>query len=207
MTLADLPPHAFQKADPTSDTAFYAMPRMVAHIDDSAIAALTEVYVEHLRDGMRVLDLMSSRYSHLPPDLDLDVTGHGMNAAELEANPALGAHIVRNLNEDPRLPFADASFDASLCCVSVQYLQHPVRVFGEVARVLAPDAPFIVSFSNRCFPTKAIALWHALSDAHRAAYVATVMQEAGFADVEPSEVLPETGVSDPLWTVVGRVPR
>ena len=207
MTLADLPPHAFGKADPTPDTAFYAVPRMVAHIDEPAITALTEVYAEHLRDSMRVLDLMSSRYSHLPPALDLDVTGHGMNAAELKANPALAARIVRNLNEDPTLPFADASFDAALCCVSVQYLQHPVRVFGEVARVLAPGAPFVVSFSNRCFPTKAIALLHALSGAQRAACVATAMQEAGFADVEPREVLPEMSMSDPLWTVIGRAPR
>ena len=207
MTLADLPPHAFEKADSTSDTTFYAVPRMVAHIDDHAIAALSEVYAEHLHDGMRVLDLMSSRYSHLPPTLDLDVTGHGMNAAELEANPALAAHVVRNLNEDPALPFGVASFDAALCCVSVQYLQHPVRVFGEVARVLTPGAPFIVSFSNRCFPTKAIALWHALSGAQRAAYVASAMEEARFADVEACEVLPETGVSDPLWTVIGHAPR
>ena len=207
MTLADLPPHAFEKVDPTSDTAFYAMPRMVAHIDDRAIAALTNVYAAHLCDGMHVLDLMSSRYSHLPPNMDLDVAGHGMNAAELEANPALAAHVVRNLNEDPTLPFQDASFDAALCCVSVQYLQHSVSVFAEVARVLAPDAPFIVSFSNRCFPTKAIALWHALSGAQRAAYVAKAMGEAGFANVEPNEVLPETGMSDPLWTVIGRVPR
>ena len=207
MTLADLPPHAFEKADPTSDTAFYTVPRMVAHIDDGAIAALTTVYAEHLRDGMHVLDLMSSRYSHLPPGLDLDVTGHGMNAAELEANPALAGHLVRNLNEDPVLPFEDASFHAALCCVSVQYLQQPVQVFGEVSRVLAPGAPFIVSFSNRCFPTKAIALWHALSGAQSAAYVVTAMGEAGFADVEPREVLPEAGMSDPLWTVIGRASR
>ena len=207
MTLADLPPRAFDKADPTSDTLFSAPPRMVAHIDERAIAALTDVYAKHLRDGMRVLDLMSSRYSHLPPALDLDVTGHGMNAAELDANPALARHALRNLNEDPTLPIADASFHAALCCVSVQYLQHPGQVFGEVARMLTAGAPFIVSFSNLCFPTKAIALWHALSGAQRAAYVATAMAEAGFADVEVSEVLQEMGRSDPLWTVIGRAPQ
>ena len=206
MRLADLPSRAFAKADPTSDTLFYAPIRMVAHIDERAIGALTGVYAEHLAPGMRVLDLMSSRYSHLP-ELALDVTGHGMNAAELEANPALDRHVVRDLNEDPTLPFADRSFDAALCCVSVQYLQHPVAVFAEVARVLGSGAPFVVSFSNRCFPTKAIALWHALTGARRAAYVGAVMEEAGFADVQPNEVLPGGGVSDPLWTVIGRAPR
>lgn len=203
--IADLPPRAFEKADPSSDTAFYAPPRMVAHIDEAAIAALTALYAEHLTDGMRVLDLMSSRYSHLPP-LDLDVTGHGMNEAELAANPALARHVVRNLNETPALPFEDAAFDAALCCVSVQYLQRPLDVFGEVARVLRPGAPFIVSFSNRCFPTKAIALWHALGGRERLAYVATAMGEAGFVDVEAFDAVPEGGPTDPLHVAIGRAP-
>lgn len=202
MLVSQIDPRAFTKADPTSDARFYAPARMVAHIDERAIAAVSGLYAEYLDDGMCVLDLMSSRYSHLP-DLDLDVTGHGMNAAELAANPALARHVVRNLNEEPSLPFADASFDAALCCVSVQYLQRPVAVFGEVVRVLRPGAPFVATFSNRCFPTKAIALWHALDGADRAAYVAAAMDEAGFARVETREVLPEDGVGDPLWAVIG----
>ena len=61
-----------------------------------------------------------------------------MNAAELAANPALAEHVVHDLNVDPALPFADASFDDVTCCVSVDYLVRPVEVFGEVARVLRP---------------------------------------------------------------------
>ena len=203
MRIAELHPRAFHKADPTSDAIFYAPPRMVAHIDERAIGAVTALYAEHLADGMRVLDLMSSRYSHLPP-LDLDVTGHGMNEAELAANPVLARHVVRNLNEEPALPFEGAAFDAVLCCVSVQYLQRPVAVFGEVARVLRPGAPFVVTFSNRCFPTKAVALWHALDGAERAAYVAAAMDEAGFASTDRREALPEDRAGDPLWAVIGR---
>ena len=204
MRIADLPPRAFEKADPSPDAMFYAPSRMVAHIDERAIAAVTALYAEHLRDGMRVLDLMSSRYSHLPA-LDLDVTGHGMNAAELEANPDLARHVVQNLNERQALPFVDGEFDAALCCVSVQYLQHPVAVFAEVARVLRPGAPFAISFSNRCFPTKAIALWHALPNGReRCAYVAAALREAGFAAADAREVLPEDGAGDPLWAVIGR---
>lgn len=203
MRLADLPPRAFEKADPTPDATFYGPARMVAHIDERAIAAVTALYAEHLRDGMSVLDLMSSRYSHLPP-LELDVTGHGMNAAELEANPALSSHVVQNLNERQALPFADDAFDAATCCVSVQYLQHPVAVFAEVARVLRPGAPFIATFSNRCFPTKAIALWHALPGGReRCAYIATAMRDAGLDSVEARKVLPEDGGGDPLWAVIG----
>ena len=203
--LSDLPPEAFSKHDPSSDTTFYAMPRMVAHIDEGAIAAVTALYAEHLAPGDHVLDLMSSRYSHLPPMAGLRVTGHGMNAAELEANPALSDRLVQNLNEKPALPFGDATFDAALCCVSVQYLQDPAAVMREVRRTLKKGAPFIVTFSNRCFPTKAVALWHALPDAHaRMSYVAMAMREAGFGAVEAHDVIPEGGPSDPLHAVIGQ---
>lgn len=205
MRLDDLPPQAFDRADSSPDALFYAAPRMVAHLDKRAIAAVRALYAAHLAPGDRVLDLMSSRYSHLP-DLALDVTGHGMNAAELRANPALSARFVQDLNEAPALPLADGAFDAALCCVSVQYLRRPVGVFAEVARALRAGAPFLVTFSNRCFPTKAVALWHALSGAERGRYVALAMAEAGLVEAEASEILPEDGRGDPLWAVIGRAP-
>lgn len=205
MGIADLPPEAFERADPGPDSGFYAVPRMVAHIDDRAIGAVRALYAEHLSPGDRVLDLMSSLHSHLP-DVPLDVTGHGMNAEELAANPALSGHVVRDLGLDPTLPFEDASFDAALCCVSVQYMRRPLEVMAEVARVLRPGGAFVVTFSNRCFPTKAVALWHALSGADRARYVAAAMGEAGLARVEAREALPEDGHGDPLWAVIGRAP-
>ena len=205
MRIADLPPAALRRVDPAPDAAFYAAPRMVAHIDDRAIAALRALYAERLLEGSRVLDLTSSRHSHLP-DRRLDVTGHGMNAAELAANPALSHRVVRDLNEDPTLPLATGAFDAALCCVSVQYLLRPVAVFAEVARVLRPGGAFVVSFSNRCFPTKAVAIWRALSAPERARYVAAAMEEAGFERVEAFEPLPEDGRGDPLRVVTGTAP-
>ena len=87
------------------------------------------------------------------------VAGLGMNAAEMRDNPQLTESQVHSLNDDPRLPYADAEFDGACCCVSVQYLQKPVEVFREVGRVLKPGAPFVVTFSNRCFPTKAVNIW------------------------------------------------
>lgn len=203
MRIADLPPAAVQRADPSPDGLFYAMPRMVAHIDARAVAAVRALYAERLRPGDRVLDLMSSRHSHLP-DMPLDVTGHGMNRAELEANPALSHRLVRDLNDDPSLPLPADAFDAVLCCVSVQYLRRPVPVLAEVARVLRPGGVVAVTFSNRCFPTKAVAIWHALSLAERARYVARAMEEAGLADAEATELLPEDG-GDPLWAVTAHV--
>ena len=207
-SLADLPPGAFAKPDPSPDDRFYAQPRMVAHIDEGAIAGVTALYAELIPPDAAILDLMSSRYSHLPPASVLSragVTGHGMNAAELAANPDLTDTHVQNLNEDQALPFADASFGAVLCCVSVQYLEHPRAVFAEVARVLLPGGPFIVTFSNRCFPTKAVAVWQALPPAGQAAYVAMAMREAGL-EAEAREVIAPGGPSDPLWAVIGRTP-
>ena len=85
--------------------------------------------------------------------------GLGMNEKELKRNSALTEVVVRDLNEDPTLPFADASFDIITNVVSVDYLTKPLEIFQEMHRVLKPGGKAIMSFSNRCFPTKAIALW------------------------------------------------
>src|SRR5205823_10529871 len=128
--------------------------RLVYHIDDHAVAVLTDFYRAVLPAGGVLLDLMSSWVSHLPPEIEYaEVIGHGMNAAELAANPRLSRRFVQNLNRDPALPLADASLDAAMICVSVQYLQRPVGVLREVRRALPPGAPIVSSFSNRCFPT------------------------------------------------------
>ena len=198
-----LPPEAFHKADPADDTLFYAQPRLVAHIDERAVAALTGIYRDILPSGGTILDLMSSWVSHLPDDLKTDaVIGHGMNMRELEANPRLTQRFVQDLNRTPRLPIDDASLDAAVCCVGVQYLQKPVDVFTEVARVLRPRSPFIVSFSNRCFPTKAVAVWRALDGDGHASLVRLYLERAGFADVE-AHALIDGSASDPLTAVVG----
>ena len=203
--LPGLPPRAFEKADPSPDTAFYAQPRFVAHIDEGAIAAVTSVYRDVLPPGGTVLDLMSSWISHFPDDVPYTATGHGMNAAELRANPRLTQTFVQNLNANPALPLDTRSFDAATICVSVQYLQQPVTVFREVARVLRPGAPFVVSFSNRCFPTKAVAIWQALSGGEQQELVAAYMDAAGFTGIGGRAHTPPFG--DPLWVVIGRSPQ
>ncbi|MEB3273524.1 MAG: class I SAM-dependent methyltransferase [Prochlorothrix sp.] len=152
------------KLDDTSDTFFYAQPRLVTHVDETFIDRLTQLYAARLRPQSRVLDLMSSWVSHLP-DIPFDhVEGHGMNEAELAKNPRLDHYFVQNLNHSPSLPLEDDSFDAVLIAVSVQYLQEPETVFQEIRRVLKPDGQAIVSFSNRMFYQKAIAAWRDGSD-------------------------------------------
>ena len=202
-TLPELPAGAFAKQDDGDDLAFYAPPRLVTHIDEAAVAALTARYRDLLPAGGRVLDLMSSWVSHLPADRTYaKVVGHGMNARELAANPRLDRWFVQDLNLEPHLPLEDGAFDAALCCVGIQYLQRPVEVLAEVRRTLRTDAPFVASFSNRYFPTKAVAIWRALDAAGHAALIELYLSRAGFRS-STSETLTDGHRSDPLTIVVG----
>src|SRR5271169_5333257 len=203
-----LPSGAFTKLDPEDDEIFYEPPRLVCHIDDGAIAALTGFYRKVLPADGVLLDLMSSWVSHLPPEIDYtEVIGHGMNAAELAANPRLSRWFVQNLNRDTSLTLAQDSIDAVMICVSIQYLQQPVAVLRDVVRVLRPGAPLVISFSNRCFWTKAVAIWRALDDAGHARLVELYLRHAGFERIETHQLAEWVeDVSDPMTAVVGRVP-
>jgi len=203
--LPDFPAKAFDKADRNSDTIFYAEPRFVTHIDDSAIEVVTRLYRAHIRPGSDVLDLMGSWVSHLPDDVAYaSVVGHGMNAAELAENPVYTRHFVQNLNENSALPLEDGSFDAVICCVSIQYLQDPVAVLVEVHRILRPGGVVIISFSNRCFPTKAVAIWQSIRQGQHQELVELYLDRAGFDDLESIVGVPPGLGVDPLWAVVGR---
>ena len=202
----EFPPDAFKKSDVGDDSDFYVQPRFVTHIDDTAIAALTSFYRGTLPTGGVLLDLMSSWVSHLPSDVPYaEVIGHGMNEAELAANPRLGRRFVLDLNRNSRLPLCGSSVDAAMICVSIQYLQQPVAVLREVARILKPGQPLIISFSNRCFPTKAVAIWEALDDAGHAQLVALYLRRSGFADIK-TKTLCDGRASDPMTAVIGRKP-
>jgi SAM-dependent methyltransferase len=202
--LPELPPGAFGRIDETDDLKFYAPARLVTHIDEGATAALTAFYGVTLPAGGVILDMMSSWVSHLPADYRAaEVIGHGMNAEELAANPRLDRWFVQDLNTDPVLPLKTASLDAVLCCVGVQYLRRPLEVFDEVRRALRPGGPMIVSFSNRCFPTKAVAIWRGLSGRGHAQLVSLYLERAGFTDVR-AETLADGRSGDPLTAVVGR---
>ncbi|MBC7919464.1 MAG: methyltransferase domain-containing protein [Ferruginibacter sp.] len=201
------PEGAFRRADESPDEDFYRHPRFVTHIDEGAIAAVTQLYREYFPANAALLDLMSSWVSHLPADVTYRrVVGLGMNEPELRANPRLDAHVVQDLNRQPGLPFEDNTFDGAAICVSVDYLTQPVAVMRELVRVMNPGAPLVITFSNRCFPTKAIAAWHILDDAERMDLVAQYLATAGgWHAVELLDRSPRSGRSDPLYAVIGRV--
>ena len=194
----------FRREDEAPDAHFYAQPRLVTHIDEAATAAVTQLYREHLPAGGAVLDLMSSWVSHLPAEVAYArVVGLGMNRVELAANPRLDGSVVHDLNRNPRLPFADAEFDAAAICVSIQYLTRPAAVLRDLGRVLAADAPLVITFSNRCFPTKAVRSWLLRDDLGHAALVAGYLKAArNWTDIQHLDRSPRAG--DPLHALVAR---
>ncbi len=146
---------AFRRYDESPDEEFYRAPRLVTHIDDRAIAAVTQLYREYFPADGAILDLMSSWVSHLPTEAGYwRVVGVGMNEEELRRNTRLDEYVVHNLNQDSRLPFQDSEFDGVGICVSIDYLTRPVEVLREVGRVLKVGAPLIVTFSNECCPKR-----------------------------------------------------
>ncbi|MFV9503546.1 MAG: class I SAM-dependent methyltransferase [Oscillochloridaceae bacterium umkhey_bin13] len=201
-----LPPNYFKRYDESEDRHFYLYPRLTAHLDEAACLAVSQLLREYLPPSGRILDLMSSFVSHLPPEVAYsEVVGLGLNEEELGNNPQLTSTLIHDINAHPELPFADASFDGVVCTVSVQYLTNPVAVFAEVGRVLKPGAPFIVTFSNRCFPSKAVQIWVATSDRQHMALVQRYFELANcFETITPLDRSPRPWLSDPLFAVVGR---
>jgi SAM-dependent methyltransferase len=194
------PPGFFDRSDESDDADFYSFDRFVTHIDDAAIAAIGELYDDLELGEADVLDICSSWISHFRTKPErLVITG--MNAGELASNAMADSWSVGDLNAEPALAHDDASFDAVTCAVSVDYLTRPLDVFADVARVLRVGGVFVCTFSNRCFPTKAIKGWLATDDDGRCAIVATYFElTTGFT--EPVVQRRNPGVpGDPLFAV------
>ncbi|WP_029895438.1 methyltransferase domain-containing protein [Desulfohalovibrio reitneri] len=167
------------RAEETPDAEFYASPKLTGHVDSQASEHIRDITMRSLAPGMEVLDLMASVQSHLPDGHGLRVTGLGLNTEEMAANPHLDSHTVHDLNRDPSPPFADNSFDACFCHLSVEYLRDPLAVFREVRRVLKPGAPFILTFSDRWFPPKTTLVWPDLHPFERQGFVLELFLRAG----------------------------
>ncbi len=207
---------SFRRDDERPDALFYRQPRLVHHLDSTARAEIERRYGALIRPGSRVLDLMSSWTSHLPDSLDLaELTVLGLNDEELRRNARATATLVRDLNLEPALPFAEAHFDTVICTGSVEYLTNPLAVLAEVRRVLRPGGVVAFAFSNRWFPPKAIRIWAEMHEFERLGLVTEFLHATGgFVDLatlsrrglprpvdDPHQ---ELWLSDPLYMVWGR---
>ena len=153
-----------------------------------------------------ILDLMSSWISHFPSKPE-SLTVLGMNGAELAANTMADERVTFDLNTDPApvLPFSANAFAGVVCCVSVDYLARPIELFDEVSRVTRPGGLFVCTFSNRCFPTKAIRGWLATDDDAHMTIVAEYFRRSHGWDEPRMERRTRSGHrGDPLFTVWAR---
>lgn len=207
----------FYRRDRLADDGFYENPRLVHHLDDTARDMVADIYNRFVKDGMQVLDLMSSWVSHLPRAVNpAGVSGLGMNRTELEQNPKLTDLQVHDLNANPLLPYGDNTFDVAICTVSAEYLIQPLAVFEDVARVLKPGGIFVVTFSNRWFPPKVVRVWEEIHEFERIGLVMEYFLRSGrFTDLGTYSMrgLPRPRddkyagdrlYSDPVYAVWGR---
>jgi SAM-dependent methyltransferase len=213
-----LQPHGLARQDVAADAVFYAKARMTHHLDAVCRAEISALYGRFLKPGQRVLDLMSSWVSHLPLSSEaLQVAGLGMNRQELDANPRLSERVLQDLNLDAELPWPDAQFDVVICTASIEYLLDPAAVAAQVRRVLKPGGVFVVTFSDRWFPTKAIQVWNDLHPFERLGLVLALLRDAGFSDLrsetrrglkrpEDDKYIENRLYSDPLFAAWGVVP-
>ena len=201
------PDRLFQRVDESDDSLFYTQPRLVVHIDEYAIEAIRRYFSEELPEDGSILDLMSSWRSHMPHEpRGRRTIGLGMNEVEMKENQQLDEYVIHDLNREPKLPFEDQIFDAAAVTVSVQYMTRPVEVFSEVRRLLKNDASFHVIYSNRMFPTKAVAVWQSLDDYRRGQLVgAYFVSSGGWDDITIRDISPEVGhYADPVYVVSAR---
>jgi len=182
--------HPFERDDQSSDADFYQTPRMVNHIDTTASKNVSELYSRFIQPGMKVLDLMSSWNSHLemtPGSIEL--SGIGLNQVELEKNPLLSEVIVQDLNLEPILPLNESGLDAAICTASIEYLVKPVEIIHEIARILKPGAPFVITFTDRWFPPKVINIWNELHPFERMGLVVDYLKRSEkFTDIQTESI-------------------
>lgn len=192
-------PEFFRREDELPDGLFYEKPRLyVHHIDEDARKAVSSLYRELLPEG-HILDFMAGWESHLPIGFK-QVTGLGLNKVELEHNLQLSRHYVHDINHSDALPFETEQFDGAVCTVSVQYMTRPGETFAEIARSLKPGVPFIVTFSNRMFPSKAVLAWRSSNDAAHIRLVKSYFAQArAFGEAKTHYFVPKEG--DPVYAV------
>jgi len=204
-----------KRKDERSDSIFYQTTRLVQHLDSTARRLLREEYGRILPRDARVLDLMGSWDSHLPATYrEQSLTVLGMNRQELEKNERADKYLVHDVNENRQLPFADTAFDAIICTASIEYATDPLQLCREAARILMPGGVIAVSFSNRWFPSKAVAIWSHLHEFERLALVVEMLSaEESFADMKtlsirgyprPDDDPHGLPFSDPVYMVTAR---
>jgi SAM-dependent methyltransferase len=160
---------AFQRLDDSDDSEFYKLDRFVNHLDKLALSTVeTIIGTLVVEKNPVILDLMAGWNSHIPDSINPSVVfGLGLNENELKKNEKISRYLLHDINSDPKLTFPENTFDVVLNTVSVDYMTKPISIFREVGRVLKPGGLFLVIFSNRMFPQKAVKVWRDSNEEER----------------------------------------
>jgi SAM-dependent methyltransferase len=175
-------PSDFQRYDESDDGIFYQQPRLVTHIDDKAVDALTRYYDTILPRAGKLMDVCTSWKSFYPFEVkeavqkgELEVYGVGLNAEEMGLNGVFQNNTrwrVMDLNQAPHdvragWPQQGLKFDAITCVVSIDYLNRPLEVCKNLLEATVDGGRIHLAISNRCFPNKVIKRWMILNEQSR----------------------------------------
>jgi ubiquinone/menaquinone biosynthesis C-methylase UbiE len=131
------------------------------------------------------------------------VVGVEIDAASVEH--ARAAYPLPNLRFEQgdalRLPLPDDCLDVVTSFETLEHLADHEGFLAEIRRVLRPGGVCLLSFSNRCFPSKAVAAWLGASDAEHVRWVGGLLRCAGFARPQAYDLSPAPKRSDPLFVV------
>jgi hypothetical protein len=172
----------FKRYDESDDGIFYNQPRLVTHIDDNAVNALTRYYDTTLPREGKIMDVCTSWKSFYPTEVkdavqkgQLEVYGIGLNAEEMGLNGVFQNNErwrVMDLNRPPHdvrsaWPQQDLKFHAITCVVSIDYLNRPLEVCKNLLEATVEGGKIHLAISNRCFPNKVIRRWMMLNEQSR----------------------------------------
>jgi len=130
---------------------------MTKHQQSEGIAADFERRVGLLK-GLRVLDAGSGNGG-----ISIALARHGATADGVDIEEELVATAVREAHEQnvhatftwyegTTLPFEDDTFDAAFSVSVIEHVEHPVRYFSEILRVLKPGGILYLAFPNKLDP-------------------------------------------------------
>jgi SAM-dependent methyltransferase len=192
----------FQRYDEDDDGVFYQQARLVTHIDDPAIARLTQYYDGALPKEGNIMDMCTSWKSFYPPSIkeavqkkELEVFGVGLNAEEMALNGVFmgpDRWRVMDLNKPPHDVRAgwegqELQFDAVTCVVSIDYLNNPLEVCEKLLEATKEGGKVHLIISNRCFPNKVVRRWMMLDERSRLEFVGGESVRDGVVDMEDAD--------------------
>ena len=149
------------------------------------------------------LDLMSGAHTYFPRTLTGKFIGIGLNEVELQANKRLNGFQTQDINSNPHLTYKDNHFSGVLMNNGIGYVDHPIKLFKEVHRVLKPGASFAVVFDYRAELSVISRYWKKTrSQRERVKLVLSFFAKAGnYKDIKAKRIYDWQGFPIPYFSI------